>query len=127
MKSYNSIQLYVGFKHLRIPAFIGAYDHEKAITQDLLFSLTIAYQATQIDILNGSDQLDNAHDYAAAAESVRKVCLSRHHELLENLSLDIMNNLRADFPGCLRLDLEIEKPGALQDAECSFCQVSWSA
>ena len=120
------VQLRTGFKGLSLPATVGVYAEEKGSPQELIISLSIGYSSRRIRVLYGSDLIDAAHDYTQAADIVRQICMARHHELLENLALDVLKNLRTAFPDCDSLDLEIEKPQAMPNAACSFCQLSWT-
>ena len=125
-RSEKGIAMSAGFQRLRVMAEVGAYAEEQGHSQELVFSLELGYRPAQIQVLAGSDQLENAHDYATAATIIQDYCQMRHHNLLEHLGLGIIGKLREAFPACHSLSLEIEKPAALGAAEASICKIKWS-
>lgn len=103
----------VRVKGLRLEAEVGVYDSERGRTQPIVIDLEadVAVEATHPD---GS--LGEAVNYAALADIVRRICASRHHDLLEDLAQAIADALFADAR-ITRLSLSIDKTTALEDAD----------
>lgn len=115
-----------GFRRLRLAAPVGAYDEERHAPQEILVSVEFRYRRQRAAALAARDDLAAAHDYAAAAELVRRACEARHHDLLENLGLELARELSLAFPDCAGIEVEIEKPSALPGSQGSYCRLSAS-
>ncbi|KAA5804885.1 dihydroneopterin aldolase [Alkalicaulis satelles] len=103
----------VRVRGLRLEAEVGVYDSERGRRQPVRIDLTAEVDASAA---SPSGRLAEAVNYAALAETVRQIVLSRHHDLLEDLAQLIADTLFAD-PRITRLNLEIDKLTALDDAD----------
>ena len=121
----KELTLSCGFRKLRVKALVGVWEHELDQAQDLDISLKLHYAPEKAAILMEIDDLAQAHDYARAADLIRAACQERHHGLLEHLAGRLVSLLRREYPACVGLDILVEKPGALSDAQGSFAELSW--
>ncbi len=103
----------VRVKGLKLEAEVGVYDSERGRTQPIVVDLDAEVAA---DAAHPGGALGEAVNYAALAESVRRIAASRHHDLLEDLAQAIADVMFAD-PRITRLSLSIDKTTALDDAE----------
>jgi dihydroneopterin aldolase len=103
----------VRIRGLRLDAEVGVYDSEYGRKQPVRLDLEadVAAQAA-----HPGGTLGEAVNYAALAELARRITLSRHHPLLEDLAQEIADACFAD-PRITRLALSIDKLTALDDAD----------
>jgi dihydroneopterin aldolase len=103
----------VRIRGLRLDAEVGVYESEYGRKQPVRLDLEadVAAQAA-----HPGGALGDAVNYAALAELARRITLSRHHPLLEDLAQEIADACFAD-PRITRLALSIDKLTALDDAE----------
>ena len=98
---------------LQLLAQVGVYDSERGRAQPLVVDLEaeVAPEAARPD-----GALGEAVNYAALAETVRRLAASAHHDLLEDLAQRIADAVFADAR-VRRLSLSLDKTEALDDAE----------
>ena len=103
----------VRVRGLRLEAEVGVYETEYGRKQPVRLDLeaVVAPEAAHPD-----GALGDAVNYAALAELARRITLSKHHDLLEDLAQAIADACFAD-PRITRLSLSIDKLAALDDAE----------
>lgn len=114
--------LEVGFSRLRVNCKIGAYKGERRKSQRIYVSVKLGYPSSKGEHAGYSDQLEDAIDYAHAAEIVRRVCKEKHHDLLEHLAARIDTAFTHEIHGWTAVEILIEKPEALTDAKASICR-----
>ncbi len=96
----------VSVRDLGVQAVIGAYDWERDITQTLVFTVEMA-----ADVRSAArhDDLADALDYSAVAQTIAAVVREGRFRLIETAAERVAERLLADHPvGWLRL--EVRKP-----------------
>ncbi len=103
----------VYIKGLKVDAVIGVYDWERDIRQTLVLDLEMAS-----DTARGaaSDEIGDALDYAAIADSVTALVGGSSYQLLESLAEAVAQRVMGEFP-VPWLRLRIGKPGAVAAAD----------
>ncbi len=97
---------YVSVRELRVPAVIGVHDWEREIEQTLVLSVDMA-----ADVRRGaaSDDIHDALDYSAIAETISAVIREGKFRLIETAAERVAERLLADYP-VTWLRLELRKP-----------------
>lgn len=73
-----------------------------------------------------SDALEDTLDYDRMAAICREVALSRHHDLIEAVAEQIASRCLSEL-GVTRVEVRIEKPGAVPDAAAVGVRIVRSA
>ena len=96
----------VSVRDLSVQAVIGVHDWEREITQTLVFSVDMA-----ADVRKAArrDDLADALDYSAVAETITAVLREGQFRLIETAAERVAERLLADFP-VTWLRLELRKP-----------------
>jgi dihydroneopterin aldolase len=97
---------YVSVKDLSVAAVIGVHDWEREIEQSLLVSVDMAADVRKAA---ASDDLGDALDYSAVAETIAAVLREGKFCLIETAAERIAERLLADFR-LPWLRLELRKP-----------------
>jgi 7,8-dihydroneopterin aldolase/epimerase/oxygenase len=97
---------YVSIRDLRIPAVIGVHDWEREIEQTLIVSVEMAADVARAA---ASDDLADALDYSAVAETIAAVLREGKFRLIETAAERVADRLLADFR-LPWLRLELRKP-----------------
>jgi len=103
----------VRVRGLRLDAEVGVYETEYGRKQPVRLDLEADVAA---EAAHPGGALGEAVNYAALAELARRITLSKHHPLLEDLAQDIADACLAD-PRITRLSVSIDKLAAMEDAE----------
>lgn len=101
---------------LRLPARVGAYASERAMTQMLRFDLDFPVDARGAAI---TDRLEHTLDYATAAAVISEVLGRRHYALIESVA-DAVADALLDRFDVREVVVEVTKPGVPQ-AESEAC------
>jgi len=106
-------RLTVRVRGLCIEAEVGVYDSERGRKQPIRVDIEaeIACAAARTGAA-----FSHVVNYAALAETVRRIAGSAHHDLLEDLAQTIARTIFMD-ERITRLSLSIDKLSALEDAE----------
>ena len=97
---------YVSVHDLSVSAVIGVHDWEREIEQTLVFSVDMAFD---IRPAAATDDLADALDYSAVAETIAAVVREGKFRLIETAAERVAGRLLAGFAlGWLRL--EVRKP-----------------
>ena len=96
----------VSIRELRVSAVIGVHDWEREIEQTLIVSVEMAADVRQAA---ASDDLADALDYSAVAETIAAVLREGKFRLIETAAERVAGRLLADFP-LTWLRLELRKP-----------------
>ena len=96
----------VSIRGLSVHAVIGAYDWERDIEQTLVFNVDMAADAATAA---ASDQLADAVNYAAVAETITAVVRDGRFQLIETAAERVAERLLADF-ALSWLRVEVIKP-----------------
>ena len=97
---------YVSIRDLTVSAVIGVHDWEREIEQTLVVSVDIAADVAKAA---ASDELADALDYSAVAETIATVLREGKFRLIETAAEHVAGRLLADFP-LSWLRLELRKP-----------------
>ncbi len=97
---------YVSITDLSVPAVIGVHDWERAIEQTLVFSVDLAADVRRAA---ATDDLADALDYSAVANTIAEVVREGKFHLIETAAERVAERLLADFP-VTWLRLELRKP-----------------
>jgi 7,8-dihydroneopterin aldolase/epimerase/oxygenase len=97
---------YVSVRDLAVAAVIGVHPWEREIEQTLVVSVEMAADARKAA---ASDDLADALDYSAVAETIATVLRDGKFRLIETAAERIAGRLLADFP-LSWLRLELRKP-----------------
>jgi dihydroneopterin aldolase len=96
----------VSIRGLSVSTVIGAYEWERGTEQTLEFNVDMATDAARAAV---TDQLADALDYAAVAETVVEVVRAGKFRLVETAAERVAERLLADF-GISWLRVEVIKP-----------------
>ena len=96
----------VSVRDLSVPAVIGVHDWERRITQTLVFDVVLAADVARAA---RTDDLADALDYSAVAQTVAAVVRDGRFRLIETAAERVAERLLADHPVAW-LRLEVRKP-----------------
>jgi len=96
----------VSIRDLHVPAVIGVHDWEREIEQTLIVSIDMAADVRRAA---ASDDLGDALDYSAVAETIAAVLREGRFRLIETAAERVAERLLADFR-LSWLRLELRKP-----------------
>ena len=105
---------YVSVKDLSVAAVIGVHAWERDVEQTLLVSVDMVPETTDVRKAAASDDLADALDYSAVAETIATVLRDGKFRLIETAAERVAGRLLADFP-LSWLRLELSKPIATGD------------
>jgi 7,8-dihydroneopterin aldolase/epimerase/oxygenase len=96
----------VSVRDLGVQAVIGVHDWEREITQTLVFTVDLA-----ADVRSAArhDDLADALDYSAVAQTIAAVARDGRFRLIETAAEHVAERLLADYPVAW-LRLEVRKP-----------------
>ena len=106
MASLGPVTDFVSVKDLSVRAVIGVHAWEREIEQTLVVSVDMA---TSVRKAAASDDLADALDYSAVAETIAAVLRDGKFRLIETAAERVAERLLADFP-LSWLRLELRKP-----------------
>jgi dihydroneopterin aldolase len=110
----------VSIRDLSVATIIGVHPWEREIEQTLIFSVEMA---ADVRGAAGTDDLADAVDYSAVADTVAAVVREGRFRLIETAAERVADRLLADF-GLSWLRLELRKP--ITAGSCTAI-VTWSA
>ena len=96
----------VSIRGLNVTAVIGAYDWERDVEQTLVISVDMAADVSRAA---ATDQLADALNYAAVAETITAVVRDGKFQLIETAASRVASRLIADF-GLTWVRVEVVKP-----------------
>ena len=96
----------VSVRDLSVRAVIGVHDWEREVTQTLVFTVELA-----ADVRSAArhDDLADALDYSAVAQTIAAVARDGRFRLIETAAERVAERLLADYPVAW-LRLEVRKP-----------------
>ena len=97
---------YVSIRDLSFPAVIGVHDWEREVEQTLVFNVDMVADVRKAA---ASDELADALDYSAVAETIATVLRDGKFRLIETAAERVAGRLLADF-ALSWLRLELRKP-----------------
>ena len=96
----------VSIRDLRVATVIGVYDWEREIEQTLTFSVAMAVEQAKAA---ARDDIRDALDYSAVAQTVKTVVIEGKFQLIETAAERVAQRLIADF-GLSWVRVEVVKP-----------------
>jgi 7,8-dihydroneopterin aldolase/epimerase/oxygenase len=96
----------VSVRDLSVQAVIGVHDWEREITQTLVFTVDLA---ADVRSAARNDDLADALDYSAVAQTIAAVARDGRFRLVETAAERVAERLLADYPVAW-LRLEVRKP-----------------
>jgi 7,8-dihydroneopterin aldolase/epimerase/oxygenase len=96
----------VSIRELRVSAVIGVYDWEREMEQALIFSVAMAADVAKAA---AKDDIADALDYSAVAQTVRSVVIEGRFQLIETAAERVAERLIADY-GLAWVRVEVVKP-----------------
>jgi dihydroneopterin aldolase len=97
---------------LKINAKIGVYEWEKKVEQILFVDLQLAID---LAAAGQSDDLADTLDYAAIAERVQSLAVTKHYQLIEHYA-EMLAATMFDMPQVAQVIVTIHKPAAIPTA-----------
>lgn len=108
-------------KNLRVSGILGVYPEERNKERDIVINARVEYNA-QAAIQ--SDALEDALNYKDIRDRIQKVVAETKFNLLEKLADQLVKELTVDSR-ILKLELEIDKPGALRLTDSVSAIIHW--
>jgi 7,8-dihydroneopterin aldolase/epimerase/oxygenase len=99
----------VSVRDLSVDAVIGVHAWEREIEQTLVVSVDMVPETADVRAAAASDDLADALDYSAVAETIAAVLREGKFRLIETAAERVAGHLLADFPVSW-LRLELRKP-----------------
>jgi dihydroneopterin aldolase len=96
----------VTIRGLSVSAVIGAYDWERGVEQELIFSVDMA---ADVAAAARTDDLADALNYASVAETVADVVRGGKFQLIETAAVRVAERLLAEY-GIGWVRVEVVKP-----------------
>ena len=105
---------------LRVRSRVGVTTQERRLPQEVIISVTL-----HADLAKScrSDRLEDTVDYKAVKKAILAECESRSFKLIECMAGTIARLALVDVR-VRRVDVAIQKPGALRFARCSEVEIS---
>lgn len=100
-------------RRIRCRTLIGFRPHELDEDQDLYVSVRLH---ADLRAAAAADDVEKGIDYRSVTKRVRKLVESRQRRLIETVAEEVAA-LGLTFPGVVAVEVTVEKPGALSDAE----------
>ena len=100
---------YVSVRDLSVRAVIGVHAWERDVEQTLLVSVDMVAETDGVRKAAATDDLADALDYSAVAETIAAVLREGKFRLIETAAERVAGRLLADFP-LSWLRLELRKP-----------------
>jgi len=99
----------VSIRELRVSAVIGVHDWEREIEQTLVFAVDMAADVARAA---ASDDINDALDYSAVAQTVRDVVTRGKFQLIETAAERVAERLREEYRlGWVRVEVVKPLPG----------------
>lgn len=104
----------IKIKNLRLTPIIGVYKHERLESQEIIINLELEYNATKA---MQSDNLEDALDYDIIKSQIKELVDDTRFRLLERMADHLLTAILTFHKGIKRATIEIDKPGALKEAD----------
>ena len=109
-----------GLKGYRIDCMIGVYEHERTQPQPIIMDIELDYDFGDA---SRSDSVTDTVDYDQVAQGVAALAGRRKFRLIETMGEATAAMLLAAHPSVQAVRLEIRKPRAVPNADCSFVRL----
>jgi dihydroneopterin aldolase len=111
----------IEIRRLRVEAFIGVPEEERATVQELRVSVSIS---PRLGFAAMEDEIGRTIDYAALAAELQTLALARPRKLIETLAADLAAFV-LEKPHVARVEVVVEK-FILPDTDCVAVRVTAS-
>lgn len=101
-------------KSFSFEMIIGVLPWERQLKQRVNLSITFWYDTTAAAV---SDELDDALDYSALCPNIIAYSQAHPFKLIEAYANQLKEHILETFPKIQRITLEVQKPGAIPDAQ----------
>ena len=99
----------VSIRDLRVSTVIGVYDWEREVEQTLVFGVDMAADVAKAA---GRDEIADALDYSAVAQTIRSVVTTGKFQLIETAAERVAERLREEYRlGWVRVEVVKPLPG----------------
>ncbi len=112
-----------GCRGLRIDCVVGVYPHEREQTQPIVIDIELDYD---FSAAASSDTVSDAVDYDRVVAGVTELVQRRQFQLIETMAEETADLLLERHASVMTVRLEIRKPNAIPNSECSFVRVERS-
>ena len=107
--SIGSVTDTVSIRDLRVSTVIGVYDWEREVEQTLVFGVDMAADVAKAA---GRDEIADALDYSAVAQTIRSVVTTGKFQLIETAAERVAERLREAYRlGWVRVEVVKPLPG----------------
>jgi 7,8-dihydroneopterin aldolase/epimerase/oxygenase len=106
LRTIGSVTDIVSIRDLRISTVIGVYDWEREMEQALTFAVDMP---ADVGAAAANDDIKDALDYSAVAETVKTVVIEGRFKLIETAAERVAERLIADY-GLAWVHVEVAKP-----------------
>lgn len=112
----------IRIRELRVRCRLGVTPEERRLPQEIIITVTL-----HADLARScrTDDLRDTVDYAAMKKAILALCESRPFKLIERLAQCVSDVALAE-PLVQRVEVVVQKPGALRYARCSEVQIARS-
>lgn len=110
----------IKIKDLAVNTILGVFEWEKQRLRPVIFNITLTFDPSQVI---ASGKLEDTLNYDAICQDILAVTEGKTFELLETLAHIVMDRIKA-YPLLQKIELEIDKPGALplaRSVSVSYC------
>jgi len=107
-------------RDLRVRCRVGVTVEERRLPQDVLITVTMHADLNQAC---RSDKLRDTVDYKAVKKAILAECETKSFKLIERMAQRVAELALAD-PRIRRVDVVVQKHGALRFARCSEVEIS---
>jgi dihydroneopterin aldolase len=109
----------IGIEDLEVICVIGAYEHERAITQKLHIDISVE---ADMSAPSHTDDLKAALNYEELANDIQRIGVTGQFNLIETYANAIIESLMAKYP-ITWMEVKIKKPSALKQARHAFVKL----
>jgi dihydroneopterin aldolase len=106
---------------LEVRTVIGIFGWERKRRQRVVLRVTLHADTRRAGT---SDRIGDAVDYKTVSKRVQAFVAASRYFLVEALAEGVARTLLAEFPGVRRVDLRVEKPGALRGADTVAVEIA---
>lgn len=105
----------IRIKELQAETELGAYEWEKGVKRPVVVNLVLHVDTP---LAGASDLLEDAVDYAVVEDAIIRRLYGASYQLIERLAADIAMLVLTTDRRIAKVEVEVEKPGALKQARC---------
>ncbi len=119
-RAANAPRRKIFVRGLMLDAFIGVYDSEQGVAQPLKIDLEVEVVEPSNPI---GDSLEDVVCYNKLTQGVKAILAEGHIKLVETLA-ERVAELALSHPMAISVDVRIEKPNAISEADAAGVEIS---